>query len=65
MSIPIPVIPESEQTPLVQRLLEIIHQQAELLQQLRDEIAILKGLNPRATRSLPASSRLPLLPSLR
>jgi len=47
MSVPIPVIPESEQTPLVQRLLEIIHQQAELLQQLRDEIAILKGLKPK------------------
>lgn len=47
MSVQIPVIPESEQTPLVQRLLEIIHQQAELLQQLRDEIAILKGLKPK------------------
>src|SRR5262245_16761514 len=47
MSVPVPVIPESEQTPLVQRLLEIIHQQAELLQQLRDEIALLKGLKPR------------------
>jgi hypothetical protein len=47
MSVPVPVIPESEQTPLVQRLLEIIHQQAEILQQLRDEIAILKGLKPK------------------
>lgn len=47
MSLQIPVIPESEQTPLVQRLLEIIQQQAELLQQLRDEIAVLKGLKPK------------------
>ena len=47
MSVPVPDIAESEQTPLVQRLLEIIHQQAELLQQLRDEIAILKGLKPK------------------
>lgn len=47
MSVPVPVIPESEQTPLVQRLLEIIQQQAEILQQLRDEIAILKGLKPK------------------
>jgi hypothetical protein len=43
----VPVIPESEQTPLVQRLLEIIQQQAETLQQLRDEIALLKGLEPK------------------
>jgi Transposase IS66 family len=47
MSLQVPAVPESEQTPLVQRLLEIIHQQAELLQQLRDEIAILKGLKPK------------------
>jgi len=47
MSVQVPVIPESEQTPLVLRLLEIIHQQAELLQHLRDEIAILKGLKPK------------------
>jgi hypothetical protein len=47
MSIPIPVVAESEQTPLVQRLLEIIQQQAELLQQLRDEIAVLKGLKAK------------------
>lgn len=47
MSIKIPVIPEAEQTPLVQQLLEVLHQQAELIQQLRDEIAVLKGLKPR------------------
>jgi hypothetical protein len=47
MSVQVPVIPDAEQTPLVQRLLEIIHLQAELLQQLRDEIAVLKGLKPK------------------
>jgi hypothetical protein len=47
MSIKIPVIPESEQTPLVQQLLEVMQQQAELIQQLRHEIAVLKGLKPR------------------
>lgn len=47
MSVLVPVIPEGEQTPLVQRLLEVIQQQAELLQQLRDEIAVLKGLKPK------------------
>jgi hypothetical protein len=47
MSVQVPNIPEGEQTPLVQRLVEIIGQQAELIQQLRDEIALLKGLKPR------------------
>jgi len=47
MSHQIPLVPESEQTPLVQRLLEIIHLQVEQIQQLRDEIAILKGLKPK------------------
>jgi hypothetical protein len=47
MSVQVPVIPEGELTPLVQRLLEIIQQQAELLQQMRDEIAVLKGLKPK------------------
>ncbi len=58
MSVKIPVIPESEQTPLVQVLLEIIHQQAQTLQQLRDEIAILKGLKPK-----PKIAPSPLEPS--
>jgi hypothetical protein len=43
----LPEIAPEERTPLVDRLLEIIQQQAEEIQQLRDEIAILKGLNPR------------------
>src|SRR6187200_2466596 len=47
MSVPVPVIPEGEQPPLVQRLLEVIQQQAELIQRLRDEIATLKGLKPK------------------
>jgi hypothetical protein len=42
-----PEIRPEERTPLVERLLEIIQQQAEQIQQLRDEIAILKGLKPR------------------
>ena len=40
-------IPAQERTPLVERLLEIIQLQAEQLQQLKDEIAILKGLKAR------------------
>ncbi len=43
----LPEIAPEERTPLVVRLLEIYQQQAELIQQLRDEIAILKGLKPR------------------
>ena len=56
MRIPIqlPDIPEAERTPLVDLLLGVIEalveanqQQAELIQQLRDEIAILKGEKAR------------------
>ena len=36
-------IPENERTPLVVHLLEVIRYQSELIQRLRDEIAILKG----------------------
>lgn len=50
----LPDIPEEERTPLVLALLEIIHHQQEQLhlqheqiQALRDEIARLKGQNPR------------------
>ncbi len=43
----LPEIRPEERTQLVDQLLEIIQQQAELIQQLRDEIAILKGLKPR------------------
>ena len=40
-------IPESEKTPLVIMLLEIIQQQAEEIQHLKDEIARLKGQKPK------------------
>ena len=40
-------IPESEKTPLVIILLEIIQQQAEEIQHLKDEIARLKGQKPK------------------
>src|SRR6516165_7308988 len=42
----LPDIAPEERTPAVVALLEIIRQQQELLQQLRDEIAILKGQKP-------------------
>src|SRR4051794_38827152 len=47
MSLPLLDIPESESTPLVQQLRDLIQQQHETIQQLRDEIARLKGLTPR------------------
>lgn len=48
MSIPkIPLLSEEERTPVVTTLLEIIHLQGEMIQQLRDEIAILKGQKPK------------------
>lgn len=40
-------IPPDQLTPLVVALLEIIHRQQEQIQQLRDEIARLKGEKPR------------------
>jgi hypothetical protein len=49
MSAGLPDIPPEQQTPLVLRLMEIIRQQQELLQQLRDEIARLQGRSPRPT----------------
>src|SRR5947209_15642899 len=47
MPLPLPDIPESESTPLVQQLRHLIQQQQETIQQLRDEIARLKGLKTR------------------
>jgi hypothetical protein len=48
MSIPkIPKICEEERTPVITTLLEIISLQQEMIQQLKDEIAILKGQKPR------------------
>ena len=56
MKLALPPIPDAERTPLVAALLAIIdaqHQRIQLLeetvQQLRDEIAILKGQKPRPT----------------
>jgi hypothetical protein len=47
MAIEMVEVPESEQTPLVRRLLEIIQEQSEQIDQLRAEIAHLKGLSPK------------------
>ena len=47
MSLPLPDVPESECTPLVRQLLDLLQQQQEIIQQLRDEIARLKGLKTR------------------
>jgi len=55
MSWTLPEIPESEATPLVRQLVEIIRLQHERKQQLEDEIARLKGLK---TRPVIAPSRL-------
>jgi len=43
----LPAVDESELTPLVVQLLEIIQHQSEQIQTLRDEIAILKGNKPK------------------
>jgi hypothetical protein len=42
-----PNIPEKERTALVVQLLEVIQYQTELIQHLKDEIAILKGDKPK------------------
>ena len=47
MSLPLPDITESESTPLVRQLRDLIQQQHETIQQLREEIARLKGLKTR------------------
>lgn len=47
LTIDIAKIPEEEKSELVVLLLEIIRQQAETIQELKDEIARLKGGNPR------------------
>src|SRR2546428_11874871 len=54
MKLELPPIPPEERTPLVESLLAIICQQQdriqqleETVQQLRDEIAVLKGQKPR------------------
>lgn len=45
----VPDIPEEQRTDVVVALLEIINMQQELLRQLRDEIARLKGQKPKET----------------
>ena len=45
----LPDIPEEQRTELVSELIEIIRTQQEALQQLRDEIARLKGQKPKPT----------------
>jgi len=65
MSLPLPKIPESESTPLVRQLLDLLQQQQEIIRQLRDEIARLKGLKTRpliAPSPLEAPPRLPRNP---
>jgi hypothetical protein len=47
LTIDIPEIPEEEKTELVVLLLEVIRQQSELIQEFKDEIARLKGHNPK------------------
>src|SRR5271165_1575793 len=47
MKIAVPEVPVAEQTPLVRKLLELIAFLIELVQQLKDEIARLKGLKTR------------------
>ncbi|NTV34780.1 MAG: transposase [Deltaproteobacteria bacterium] len=47
MTIDIPKIPEEQKTELVILLLEIIEQQGEIIQELKDVIARLKGHNPK------------------
>ena len=43
----LPDIPEEQRTALVTELLEVIRYQMEVIQALKDEIAVLKGNKPR------------------
>lgn len=43
----IPDIPEGERTPFVTQLLEVVRYQVEIIQTLKDEIAVLKGNKPK------------------
>jgi hypothetical protein len=49
MRLTIPDIPDSERTPLVLLLLDLLQQQQERIALLEDELASLKGLKPRPT----------------
>jgi hypothetical protein len=62
MSLPLPDIPESESTPLVRQLLDIIGHLQNHIQELEDEILRFKGLKTRpiiAPSPLEAPPRLP------
>ena len=66
---PLPAIPPEQRTPLVEALLAIIHAQQdriaqleETVQQLRDEIALLKGQKPRP-QIAPSQLEQPTKPS--
>lgn len=43
----LPDIPEENRTPEIAQLLEIVHYQMEMIQGLRDEIAVVKGNKPK------------------
>jgi len=62
MAIPLPEIPDADRTPLVVQLLEVIGQQQQTIQQLRDEIALLKGQKPRPTIQPSTLERAPPRP---
>ena len=72
MDLDLPPIPEAERTPLVETLLgiiDLVHQRVQTLeetvQQLRDEIAVLKGQSPRpkiAPSQLTQPTPLPTTP---
>jgi hypothetical protein len=47
LTIDIPKIPEEQKSELVVLLLEVTRQQGEIIQELKDEIARLKGHNPK------------------
>ncbi len=47
LTIDIPKIPEEQKSELVVLLLEVTSQQSEIIQELKDEIARLKGHNPK------------------
>src|ERR1700736_5354512 len=49
MKLPVPDIPESERSPFLLVLLDIIQQQQRHIARLEDEIARLKGLTSRPT----------------
>ena len=66
MSIVVPDIAESECTPLVRQLLDIVRLQQERIRQLEDEIIRLKGLKTRpqiAPSALETPPRTPLHPT--